>query len=157
MARLYQQFQDICLRESTEQDLRNDLKTVWENHSSARRLDINVKFILLHSVNILLTLSQNLLKTKPFLIYSACSPQVSTEVNTTTQTTKKIETEAQCASCCAGDIWENSVGSGENGGGGDGGLCIRFCGDMPLLRFVCEQKHMRVVHSQGAHMLHRRT
>jgi hypothetical protein len=47
MARLYQQFQDICLRESTEQDLRNDLKTVWENHSSARRLDINVKFIRL--------------------------------------------------------------------------------------------------------------
>ena len=36
----------------------------------------------------------------------------------------------QCASCCVGDIWENSVG--ENGGGG-GGLCSRFCGDGPLL------------------------
>ena len=38
----------------------------------------------------------------------------------------------QCASCCVGDIWENSVGSGENGGGGvGGGLCSRFCGDGP--------------------------
>ena len=29
----------------------------------------------------------------------------------------------QCLSCCDGDIWENSVGSGENGGvaGGGGG------------------------------------
>jgi hypothetical protein len=42
----------------------------------------------------------------------------------------------QCASCCAGDIWENTVGPGENGGGG-GGLCTvvfsRFCDDGPLL------------------------
>ena len=45
MACLHQQLQDICLREATEQDLRNDLKTVWENHGSTRRLDINVKFI----------------------------------------------------------------------------------------------------------------
>ncbi len=38
----------------------------------------------------------------------------------------------QCLSCCAGDIWENSVG--ENGGGGvGGGLCSRFCGDGPSL------------------------
>ena len=38
----------------------------------------------------------------------------------------------QCLSCCAGDIWENSVG--ENGGGGVGGGLIfsRFCGDGPL-------------------------
>ena len=41
----------------------------------------------------------------------------------------------QCASCCAGDIWENTVGSGENGGGGVccGGVCSRFCGDVPSL------------------------
>jgi hypothetical protein len=45
MACLHQQLQDIYLREATEQDLRNDLKTVWENHGSTRRLDINVKFI----------------------------------------------------------------------------------------------------------------
>ena len=39
----------------------------------------------------------------------------------------------QCLSCCVGDIWENSVGSGENGGGGGvgGGLCGRLCGDEP--------------------------
>jgi hypothetical protein len=44
MARLHQQFQEICRREATEQDLRNDLKTVWDNFSNKRRLDINVKF-----------------------------------------------------------------------------------------------------------------
>jgi hypothetical protein len=44
MARLHLQFQEICDREATEQELRNDLKTVWSNHSSQRRLDINVKF-----------------------------------------------------------------------------------------------------------------
>ena len=38
-------------------------------------------------------------------------------------------------------------------GGDGGGLCSRFCGGNPLLCFVCEQEHMRVVHSQGAHML----
>ena len=38
----------------------------------------------------------------------------------------------QCLSCCVGDIWENSVGSGENGGGRvGGGLCSRFCGEGP--------------------------
>ncbi len=60
---------------------------------------------------------------------------------------------------CAADIWENSVGSGsgENSGGGGGLLCTvvfsRFCGDGPLLLSVCEQEHMRVAHSQGAHIL----
>ncbi len=41
----------------------------------------------------------------------------------------------QCLSCCVGDIWENTVDSGENGGGGGvgGGLCSRFCGDGPSL------------------------
>ena len=41
----------------------------------------------------------------------------------------------QCVSCCAGDIWEKSVGCGKNGGGGGrvcDGLCSRFCGDGPL-------------------------
>ena len=39
----------------------------------------------------------------------------------------------QCLSCCVGDIWENSVGSGENGGGVGGGLCGRLYGDEPSL------------------------
>ena len=43
---------------------------------------MNVRLILGHSVKTLFTLSQNLLNTKPFLIYSACSPHVSTDVNT---------------------------------------------------------------------------
>ena len=38
---------------------------------------IKVKLTRLHSVNILFTLSQNLLNSKPFLIYSACEPQAS--------------------------------------------------------------------------------
>ena len=44
MATLHRQFQEICRREETEQELRNDLKTVWDNHRNHRRLDINVKF-----------------------------------------------------------------------------------------------------------------
>jgi hypothetical protein len=46
MAGLHRQYNDICLREATERDLRDDLKTVWDNHSNKRRLDINVKFSL---------------------------------------------------------------------------------------------------------------
>jgi hypothetical protein len=41
---LHRQFRDVCQREATERELRNDLKTVWDNHSSSRRLDINVRF-----------------------------------------------------------------------------------------------------------------
>jgi hypothetical protein len=44
MASLHRQYKEICLREATEQELRSDLKTVWDNFSNKRRLDINVRF-----------------------------------------------------------------------------------------------------------------
>ncbi len=44
MASLHRQYNEIRLREVTEQELRSDLKTVWDNFSNKRRLDINVKF-----------------------------------------------------------------------------------------------------------------
>jgi hypothetical protein len=44
MSSLHRQFKDILQREGTEEALRSDLKTVWENHSSKRNLTINVAF-----------------------------------------------------------------------------------------------------------------
>lgn len=44
MASLHRNLKDIHDREVIEEALRNDLKTVWDNHSSKRNLTINVQF-----------------------------------------------------------------------------------------------------------------